>query len=118
MSLLCIPVLAPLVRKIRVPLRTELRTRDGKLLGVAGERYNSLDEMLPEVEYKDFPLCAGIDRYARTMFNSTQMSHLSKEFSALLVDAPERRRRYLEKLIEMCKEGSLLMECELWFLGD
>jgi hypothetical protein len=99
-------------------LRIELRTRTGKVLGVTGEVYDALDAMLPELNFEDFPLAAGIDRYSRTMFNSSQMAPLTMEFERMLSDAPERRRELLNALIEFCNEGSLLSECELWFLGD
>jgi hypothetical protein len=92
--------------------------RSSKVLGITGEVYDELDAMLPEVSSETFPLSAGIDRYGRTMFNSSQMIALSHEFERLSLDAPQRRRKLLAALIDMCKEGALLSDCELWFLGD
>jgi len=96
----------------------ELRSRSGSVLGVAGETYDSIRTALPEVEFKDFPLSAGIDRYGKTMFNSTQMRWLAEEFERMLSDAPKEREKLLQRLIEFCNEGAILSECELWITGD
>lgn len=101
-----------------MPLRMELRDRTGALLGVTGETYDTIDATLPELEFDDFPLLAGVDRYGMTMFNRLQMTPLAVELDRLLVNAPAHRASMLRELIELCHEGSRISDVQLWMLGD
>lgn len=101
-----------------MPLKMELRSRTGQVLGVAGETYDTVDAMLPEVAPDEFPLLAGVDRYENTMFNRAQLPRLQAELVRLLDGAPERRTKMIRALIELCERGSRIPDAQLWFFGD
>jgi hypothetical protein len=101
-----------------MPLRVELRSRSGDVLGATGETYDSIDAMLPEVVADEFPLLAGVDRYENAIFNRIQMPRLGSELARLLDGAPERRAKMLRALIDLCEMGSQIPDSQLWFIAD
>ena len=101
-----------------MPLRMELRSRSGQVLGVTGETYDTIDAMLPEASPEEFPLLAGVDRYENTVFNRVQLPRLETELLRLLDGAPDRRAKMIRALIELCERGSRIPDSQLWFLGD
>ena len=101
-----------------MPLRIELRTRSGEIIGVTGEVYDEVDAMLPILEASEFPLLSGVDRYENTIFNGTQMACITDEIRRLIPDAPPRRAKMLRELLTLCMEGVRTPDAQLWFLGD
>jgi hypothetical protein len=101
-----------------MPLRMELRSRSGDILGVTGEAYDTLDAMLPELDPDEFPLLAGVDRYEDTVFNRKQLARLVPELERLLEGAPPLRMNILKRLIDLSQEGSRTSDTQLWFIAD
>jgi hypothetical protein len=101
-----------------MPLRMELRSRSGDVLGVTGETYDTIDAMLPDVNADEFPLLAGVDRYENAIFNRIQMTRLEGELGRLLPGAPERRAKMLRALMSLCEKGSQMPDAQLWFIAD
>ena len=90
----------------------------GNLLEVAEESWRSVQTQWPELSFDEFPLLAGVDTEARTMFNRLQMESVLQELDLLLVRAPKGRIDLISKLIEMSRVGAETIDAELWFLGD
>jgi len=101
-----------------MPLRMELRSKHGDVIGMTGEAYDTIDAMLPDVSSDKYPLLSGVDRYENTMFNRAQMPRLATELACLLDGAPELRTKMLKALIELCEKGSGIPDVQLWFIAD
>jgi hypothetical protein len=99
-------------------LRMELRDRDGTVLGVAGETYDTIDATLPELSFDSFPMLAGIDRYGETMFNRLQLSQVAVELERLLESSPPKRAKMLREVIQLCRAGATKSGAQLWVAGD
>ncbi len=103
-----------------MPLRIELRSLSGKVLGVTGEAVDTSDATLPELAFDEFPLLSCVDRYGYTVFNHIQMQRLAVEIEKLESSAPPQRKTLLGELRRLCEQGgnSPLPDVQLWFLGD
>lgn len=103
-----------------MPLMFELLGNEGRLVAVLGELTDLPGDKLPEVSYNDYPLLAGVDRFGRTVFNTTQMEHLESEVERLFVslDATSRAASLARGLIDMCRQGKSAAHWQLVVTGD
>ena len=99
-------------------IQIELRGPRGEILAIAEESWSSLDSTWPELAFADFPLLAGVDRDANTMFNRLQISVVLGELITLMAEASSGRAPLFERLLAMCHLGGSTVGAELWFLGD
>jgi hypothetical protein len=102
-----------------MPILVELRERDGTVVDVTGEESDDLNAAIPEVDFDEYPLLAGIDRYGETVFNGMQMERLLEEISRMRTQAPPPKvDKLLTKLAAMCAVGKERAHMRLVFTGD
>jgi len=69
-------------------------------------------------EPAEFPLLAGIDPYANTMFNDVQQARLADELARYADEAPPEIRAAILDLAKLVSERAERHREYLWFIGD
>lgn len=96
-----------------------LRDERGSHLVEIGRPTGSKDP-LSKIDSTVFPLLSSIDPYGNTIFNRIQMSRLPGEIQRLInsIMLSSDEVDFLNKITELCSQGSRKPHHYLWFLGD
>jgi hypothetical protein len=101
-------------------LTMELRDQAGRVVRAVGEFAAEIPAEFPtDLDPREFPLLAGVDRDEDAVFNRQQMKRLTEELERLLLnEPPPRRRRLIEQLIELCQQSRGYPHAQLWFRAE
>jgi hypothetical protein len=101
-------------------LTMELRDQAGRVVRSVGEYAEEIPSLfLTNLDPREFPLLAGVDRDEDAVFNRQQMKRFPEELERLLLnEPPPRRRRLIEQLIDLCQQSRGYPHPQLWFLAE
>ncbi|MEU4192305.1 hypothetical protein AB0E69_10420 [Kribbella sp. NPDC026611] len=90
---------------------------EGRLVGGAEQWWDDITATLRGMS-RSSQCSRGVDPYIDVLFEREELTDLAAEAHRFSHQAPDHLRPFLQKLAELCREGSRAATSELRFLGD